>query len=191
MRQARDTIGPSKSLLGQSGYVADHPTYFAGPSDPTQARTRITQVAPYMVGSSRYNLGQFGPIADRPAPYVGPFGYVADRPVPYARPSGYVMDRPAYFTGPSDSTRVHEQTAPAPPYMIGSSTYNPGPFGLITDHRVPYDGRSGYETTQAAPYMAGQSGYTLRPFSPVADRPTPYAGPSGYPHAEPRVAQYT
>jgi hypothetical protein len=48
--QALDTVGPSESLLGQSGYVVDHPAYFAGPSDPTQARTRITQVAPYMAG---------------------------------------------------------------------------------------------------------------------------------------------
>jgi hypothetical protein len=58
--QALDIVGPSESLLGQSSYVADRLTYFTRPFDPTQARARVTQVTPYMVGSSGYNLGQFG-----------------------------------------------------------------------------------------------------------------------------------
>ena len=105
-----------------------------------------------MVGSSGYNPGQFGPVADRPVPYTGPSGYVADRSVPYTRASGYVIDRPTYFAGSSNSARVHAQTAQVAPYMTGSSGYNPGPFGPIADRPTPYDGRSGYETTQAAPY---------------------------------------
>jgi hypothetical protein len=192
--QARDrvwTVGPSESLLRQSGYVADRPAYSAGPSDPTQARTRITQVAPYMIGSSGYNPGQFGPVADRPVPYTGPSGYVADRSVPYTRASGYVIDRPTYFAGSSNSARVHAQTAQVAPYMTGSSGYNPGPFGPIADDPAPYDGRSEYETTQAAPYTAGQSVYTLGPLGPVVDRPAPYVGPSRCVYTKPRVAQYT
>jgi hypothetical protein len=50
----------------QSGYIADRPLYFAEPSDLTQARTQIAQVASCMAGSSGYNTGQFGPVADRP-----------------------------------------------------------------------------------------------------------------------------
>jgi hypothetical protein len=106
-RHALDTVGPFESLLGQSDYVADHPVYFAGPSDPTQAHTRINQDAPYMAGSSRYNPGQFSHVVDRLVPYGEQSGYVADRPLPYARPSGYVTDRPRYFVGPSNFTRVH------------------------------------------------------------------------------------
>jgi hypothetical protein len=41
-RQALDTVGPSESLLEQSGYVADRLAYFDGSSDPTQTNTRIT-----------------------------------------------------------------------------------------------------------------------------------------------------
>jgi hypothetical protein len=103
-RQALDTVGPSESLFGQSGYVADRSVYFAVPSNPTQARTWITQVVPYMAGSSGYNPGQFGPVADRVVPHTGPSGYVVDRLVPYAGPSGYAMERSTYFVGPSDST---------------------------------------------------------------------------------------
>jgi hypothetical protein len=103
-RQSQDIVEPSENLLGRSGYVVDRSAYFAGLYDPTQARTRITQVAPYMARSSGYNPGPFGPVVDRPVPYAGPSGYVVDHPVPYARPSKYVMDRPAYFAGPSDST---------------------------------------------------------------------------------------
>jgi hypothetical protein len=102
-RQALDIVGPSERLLGQSSYIADRLAYFAGPSDPTQAHARITQVAPYMAGSSGYDPGQFGPIADRLTPY--------------ARPSGYVTDRPTYFAGPSDSMRVHAHTSQVAPYM--------------------------------------------------------------------------
>jgi hypothetical protein len=103
-RQALDTVGPSESLLGQFVYVTDRLAYFAGSSDPTQARTQITQITPYMGGSSGYNPGQFGLVTDYPVPYAGPFVYVVDRPVPYAGPSGYVMDRPTYFARLSDST---------------------------------------------------------------------------------------
>jgi tartrate dehydratase beta subunit/fumarate hydratase class I family protein len=100
---------------------SDSPAYFAGPSDPAQARTRITQVTPYMARSFGYNPGQFGPIVDRPVSYAGLFEYVADHPVPYVGPSRYVMDRPTYFAGPSDSTRVHAQTDQVVPYMTESS----------------------------------------------------------------------
>jgi hypothetical protein len=51
---------------------------FRRPSDRTQARTRITQVASYMAGSSGYNPGQFIPVADRLVPYAGPSRYVMD-----------------------------------------------------------------------------------------------------------------
>jgi hypothetical protein len=98
--------GPSKHHLRQSSYIVDRPAYFVGPSDPTQARTQITQVAPCMVGSFEYNPGQFGPVADHSIPYVGPSGYVADRLIPYTGPFGYGMNRPAYYAGPSDSTQV-------------------------------------------------------------------------------------
>lgn len=33
-----------------------------------------------MAGSSWYNLEPFGPVADRPAPYVGPSGYACAKP---------------------------------------------------------------------------------------------------------------
>jgi hypothetical protein len=39
-RQVLDAAGPSEHHLRQSDYSADHPAYFAGPSDPTQARTQ-------------------------------------------------------------------------------------------------------------------------------------------------------
>jgi hypothetical protein len=39
-RQVLDAAGPSEHHLRQSGYTADRPVYFAGPSDPTQARTQ-------------------------------------------------------------------------------------------------------------------------------------------------------
>jgi hypothetical protein len=114
-----------------------------------------------MVGSFRYNPGQFDPIADCPVHYAGPFGYVTDRPVPYAgtsgyvadrpipyvRPSGYGMNRPTYYTGPSDSIRVHAQIAQVVPYMTELFGYSHGPFGLIADRLALYDGRSGYKTT--------------------------------------------
>jgi hypothetical protein len=51
-RQVLDAAGPSEHHLRQSGYTADRPAYFAGPSDPTQARTQNAQVAPCMVGPS-------------------------------------------------------------------------------------------------------------------------------------------
>jgi hypothetical protein len=204
-RQVLDATGPSEHHLRQSDHTADRPTYFARPSNPTQACTQNAQVALCMAGSSGYNHEQFAPITDRPVHYAGPFGYVVDRPVPYARPSGYVVDRllfyagpsgygmnrPAYYAGPSDSTRVHAQTAQVTPYMTEPSGYNTGPFGPIADRPVLYDRRSGYETAQAAPYTAGQSGYTFGPFGSVADHPTPYARPYGYAYAEPRAAQYT
>jgi hypothetical protein len=202
-RQVLDGAGPSEHHLRQSGYTADRPAYFAGPSDPTQARTQNAKVAPCMAGPSGYNPEQFDPITDRSVHYAGPSGYVADRPVPYAGLSGYVtdrplsytgpseygMNRPAYYAGPSDSTRVHVQTAQVTPYMTESSGYSPGPFGPIANRPTLYGGRSEYETTQATPYTAGQSGHTFGPFGPVADHPAPYAGPSGYAYAEPRAAQ--
>jgi hypothetical protein len=99
--QVLDAAGSSEHHLRQSSYITDRPAYFAGPSDPTQARTQIAQVAPCMAGSSGYNLGQFGPVTDRMVHYAGPSGYVADRPVPYVGPSGYVADRPVPYIGPS------------------------------------------------------------------------------------------
>jgi hypothetical protein len=54
-RQVLDTTGPSEHHLRQSGYTADRPAYFAGPSDPIQARTQNARVAPYMAGPSGYN----------------------------------------------------------------------------------------------------------------------------------------
>ena len=60
-RQVLDAIGPSEPHLRQSGYTADRPAYFVGPSDPMQARTQNTQVAPYMAGPSGYNPEHFGP----------------------------------------------------------------------------------------------------------------------------------
>jgi hypothetical protein len=41
-RQVLDATGPSEHHLRQSGYTADRPAYFAGPSDPMQARTQNT-----------------------------------------------------------------------------------------------------------------------------------------------------
>jgi hypothetical protein len=184
-RQVLDATGPSEHHLRQSGYTADRPTYFAGPSDPMQARTQNTQVAPYMSEPSGHNPEQFGPITDRPVHHAGQSG------ASYVGPSGYGMNRPTYYAGPSDSTRVHTQTAQVAPYMTDPSGYNPGPFAPITDRPVLYDRRSGYETTHVAPYTAGQSGYTFGPFGQVADHPTSYAGPFGYAYAEPRAAQYT
>jgi hypothetical protein len=175
-RQALDTVGPSESLLGQSGYITDRPAYFARPSDPTQARAQITQAMSYMAGSSWYNPRQFSPIADCLTPYAGL--------------SAYVTDQTTYFAEPSDSTRVHAQTTQVTPYMAESSGYKPGPFSPILDRPVPYDRRSGYETTQAKPYTAGQSRYTLEQFGPLADRLAPYAGPSGYAYAALGAAQY-
>jgi hypothetical protein len=204
-RQVLDTVGPSEHHLRQSDYTADRPTYFVGPSDPTQAHTQNAQVAPCMAGPSGYNPEQFGPIMDRPVHYVGQSGYVADRSVPHAGPYGYVADRPlsyfgpsrygmhrpVYYAGPSNSTRVHAQTAQVAPYMTEPSKYSPRPFGPIVDRPVLYDRRFGYETAQAAPYTAGQSGYTFGPFGPVADHPASYARPSGYAYAEPRAAIHT
>jgi hypothetical protein len=189
-RQVLDATGPSAHHLRQSGYTADRPAYFAGPSDQIQARTQNTQVAPYMVGPPGYNHEQFGPITDRPVHHVGPSGYVADRPPSYVGPSGYGMNRPTYYAGPSDSTRLHAHTAQVAPYMADPSGYSPGPFGPIADRPVLYDRRSGYETTHAAPYTAGQSGYTFGPFGQVTDHPASYVGPSGYAYTEPRAAQY-
>jgi hypothetical protein len=189
-RQILDATGPSEHHLRQSGYTADRPAYFVGPSDPMQARTQNTQVAPYMAEPSGYNPEQFGPITDRPVHHAGQSGYVADRPPSYVGPSGYGMNRPTYYAGPSDSTRVHAQTAQVAPYMTDPSEYNPRPFGPIADRPVLYDRRSGYETTHVAPYTAGQSRYTFGPFGQVANHPTSYAGPSGYAYAEPRAAQY-
>jgi hypothetical protein len=103
-RQVLDATRPSEHHLRQSGYTVDRPTYFAGPSDPMQARTQNTQVAPYMAGPSGYNPEQFGPITDRPVHHAGLSRYVADRPPSYVGPSGYGMNRPTYYTGPSDST---------------------------------------------------------------------------------------
>jgi hypothetical protein len=51
-RQVLDAAGPSEHHLRQSGYTAGRLVYFAGPSDPTQARTQNTQVAPCMAGPS-------------------------------------------------------------------------------------------------------------------------------------------
>src|SRR5688572_25204006 len=65
-RQVLDATGPSEHHLRQSGYTADRPAYFAGPSDQMQARTQNTQVAPYMAGPSGYNPEHFGPNTDRP-----------------------------------------------------------------------------------------------------------------------------
>jgi hypothetical protein len=56
--------------------------------------------------------------------------------------------------------------------MTGSSGYNPGQFGTITDRPVYYAGPSGYAADRPVPYV-GPSGY-------VADRPISYAGSSGY-----------
>jgi hypothetical protein len=39
-RQVLNAARPSEHHLKQSGYTADRPAYFAGPSDPTQARTQ-------------------------------------------------------------------------------------------------------------------------------------------------------
>jgi hypothetical protein len=116
-RQVLDAAGPSEHHLKQSGYTADRPAYFAGPSDPMQARTQNAQVAPYMAGPSGYNPEQFSPITDRPVHHAGPSGYVADRPPSYVGPSGYGMNQSTYYAGPSDSTRVHAQTAQVAPYM--------------------------------------------------------------------------
>jgi hypothetical protein len=91
-RQVLDAAEPSEHHLRQSGYIADRPAYFVGPSDPTQACTQIARVTPCMAGSSGYNPGQFGPIMDRPVPYAGP--------------SGYGMNRPAYYAGPSKSRHI-------------------------------------------------------------------------------------
>jgi hypothetical protein len=152
--QVLDVVGPSEHHLRQSGYIADRPTYFVGPSDPIQACTQNAQVAPYMAGPSGYNPEQFAPITDRPVHHAGPSGYVADRPPSYVGPSGYGMNRPTYYAGPSDSTRVHVQTAQVAPYMTDPSEYSPGPFDPIADRPVLYDRRSRYETTQVAPYTA-------------------------------------
>jgi uncharacterized protein YbjT (DUF2867 family) len=189
-RQVLDAAGPSEHHLRQSGYITDRPAYFAGSSDPMQARTQNAQVAPYMAGPSGYNPEQFGPITDRPVHHAGPSGYVVDRPPSYVGPSGYGMNWPTYYAGPSDSIRVHAQTAQVAPYMTDPSGYSPGPFDPIVDRPVLYNMRSGYETTQVAPYTAGQSGYIFGPFGQVADHPASYAGPSGYAYAEPRAAQY-
>jgi hypothetical protein len=56
--------------------------------------------------------------------------------------------------------------------MAGSSGYNPGQFGPITDRLVHYDGPSGYVMDRPVPYVRS-SGY-------VADRPISYAGSFGY-----------
>jgi hypothetical protein len=76
-RQVLDAVGPSEHHLRQFGYTADRPTYFAGPSDLTQARTQNAQVAPCMARPSGYNPEQFGPIMHRLVHYAGPSGYVA------------------------------------------------------------------------------------------------------------------
>jgi hypothetical protein len=157
-RQVLDAAGPSEHHLRQSGYTADRPAYFTGPSDQMQPRTQTAQVTPYMAGPSGYNPEQFDPITDRPVHHAGPYGYVADRPLSYVGPSGYGMNRPTYYAGPSDSTRVHVQTAQVAPYMTEPSGYILGPFGPITDRQVLYDRWSGYDTTQVAPYTAGQFG---------------------------------
>jgi hypothetical protein len=93
-RYVLDVTGPSEHHLRQFGYTADHPAYFAGPSDPMQARTQNAQVAPYMAGPSGYNPEQFDLITDRPVHHAGPSGYVADRPPSYVGSSGYGMNRP-------------------------------------------------------------------------------------------------
>jgi hypothetical protein len=50
-----DAAGPSEHHLRQSGYTADRLAFFAGPSDPMQARTQNAQVASYMAGPSTPN----------------------------------------------------------------------------------------------------------------------------------------
>jgi hypothetical protein len=135
-RQVLDTTGPSEHHLRQSGYTADRPAYFAGPSDQMQARTQNTQVAPYMAGPPGHNLEQFGPITDRPVHHARPSGYVADRRPSYVGPSGYGMNRSTYYARPSNSTRVHAQTAQVAPYMTDPSGYSPGPFGSIADRPI-------------------------------------------------------
>jgi hypothetical protein len=70
-QQVLDAVGPSKHHLRQSGYTADRPAYFGGPSDPMQARTQNAQVAPYMAEPLGYNPKQFGPITDRPVHHAG------------------------------------------------------------------------------------------------------------------------
>jgi hypothetical protein len=111
-RQLLDVTGPFEHHLRQSGYTADRPMYFTGPSDQMQARTQNTQVAPYMVGPPGYNPEQFGPITDRPVHHAGPSGYVADHPPSYVGPSEYGMNRLTYYAGPSDSIRVHARGLP-------------------------------------------------------------------------------
>jgi hypothetical protein len=111
-RQLLDVTGPFEHHLRQSGYTADRPMYFMGPSDQMQARTQNTQVAPYMAGPPGYNPEQFGPITDRPVHHAEPSGYVADHPPSYVGPSEYGMNRLMYYAGPSDSTRVHARGLP-------------------------------------------------------------------------------
>jgi hypothetical protein len=145
-RQVLDAAGPFEHHLRQSDHTADRPTYFAGPSDLTQAHTQNAQVAPCMAGPLGYNPEQFDPIMDRPVHHAGPSGYVAGRPLSYVGPSEHGMNRSVYYARPSDSTRVHAQTAQVAPYMTDPSGYSPGPFGSITDRPVLYDRQSGYET---------------------------------------------
>jgi hypothetical protein len=56
--------------------------------------------------------------------------------------------------------------------MAGSSGYNPGQFGPITDRLVHYAGPSGYVADRSVPYV-GPSRY-------VANHPISYVGSSGY-----------
>jgi hypothetical protein len=104
-----NTVGPFEGQQRPFGYSVDRLSYFVELCDPTRVRAQTTQVTLYMVKLFGYNPRQFGSVADRLAPYFGPFGYETTWATPYtSRQSGYtlepfglVTDRPAPYAGSS------------------------------------------------------------------------------------------
>lgn len=129
-RPALDTIGPSTSHLGQSRYIADHPTYFTGQSNPTQACTQITQVAPYTAGPTRCTPGSFGPVVDHLAPYDVPSGYITNRSTcfigmsdPAHRPPRSHRTRPEYSSTTLDNLTMSQTNWPLTLDRPGTELY--------------------------------------------------------------------
>jgi hypothetical protein len=78
--------------------------------EPASVLRRTVQVAPYMTEPSRYNLGSFGRITDRPALYDERSGYGTTQVAPYTAGQsrytfgqfGPVADHPTPYAGPSE-----------------------------------------------------------------------------------------
>jgi hypothetical protein len=68
----------------------NHPTSFAGQSDPTPIYAQAAQVTPYMERHSGYNPGALNPVSDCPARHVGLSRVQTDCPTQYPGPSDYM-----------------------------------------------------------------------------------------------------